>query len=298
MTTATSTYAIASDPSRTAGRIAELEQYMRAQVLNAERHMVCRHYEQCKESALTRGNVFAEGQLSHVGKHYDLSVDGAPVRIVMVGQEPGLWSPGSERIRNNGVTLEQRYELICNGSGLRARYYADSTHPGRNPHMRGTTSALRILLGQGLGSDHAGEFLQTSDGSQVHLFDAFALVNVLLCAAGPHGSSQGRSTATMRRNCLEHFDATMRILRPTIVILQGRGVQRWLGASIQRDTERRVAEGVSVVTISGTDAIVCNFAHPSARAPLGWGNRLDSPYLLQTVQPALTAAMTALTAES
>ena len=139
--------------------------------------------------------------------------------------------------------------------------------------MRGTTSALRILLGQGLGSDYTGEFLQTSDGARVHLFDAFALVNILLCASGPPGSSQGRSTATMRRNCLEHFDATMRILCPTIVILQGRGVQRWLRPSIQRDTEQRIAEGVSVVTISGIDAIACSLTHqpaPHSDGGIGW----------------------------
>lgn len=157
--------------------------------------------------------------------------------------------------------------------------------------MRGTTSALRILLGLGLGTDHATESLQTADGSSFHLFDAFALVNVLLCAAGPPNSSQGRSTAVMRRNCLGHFDATMRILNPTIVILQGRGVRKWLSPSIEPGTERHIAEGVSAVTISGIHAVVCSLTHPSAHSPLGWGGRLDSPYLSNVVQPALIAAV-------
>jgi len=67
--------------------------------------------------------------------------------------------------------------------------------------MRGTTSALRTILGDGPGADHEGEFVHTVDGERFHVFDAFALVNVLLCSAGPP-ASMGRSTTTMRRNCL------------------------------------------------------------------------------------------------
>lgn len=82
--------------------------------------------------------------------------------------------------------------MSMGGSGLKSRYYAGGGHPGRNPHMRGTTSALRILFGNGLGADWEGEFVTTVNGERFHVFDAFALVNVLLCSAGPPRSSTGR----------------------------------------------------------------------------------------------------------
>jgi len=272
-----------------------LGEYMSAHVLNADRMMICRHYEACSGSVRPH-DVFDPGQLSFVGKNYDLTVDGAPVRIVVVGQEPGLWSPDGDRARGHGVTLEDRYKLIHDGSGLGARYYADGSHPGRNPHMRGTTSALRILLCVGLGTDHETEFIKTLDGTSFHLFDAFALVNVLLCAAGPSDSSRGRSTTTMQRNCLDHFAETVRILEPTILVLQGRGVQRWIAPKIKQLWT--IADHVFAATIAGVDTVICSFTHPSAHSPLGWGSRLDGEYLVHTVQPALVAAITAQRATS
>lgn len=64
------------------------------------------------------------------------------------------------------------------GSGLTLRFDGDKDHERRNPHMRGTTLALRTIFGLS-GSDHASEFLDVR-GEQVHMFDCFALVNRLL----------------------------------------------------------------------------------------------------------------------
>ena len=122
--------------------------------------------------------------------------------------------------------------MVHDGSGLRCRYYANRQlgHRGRNPHMRGTTSALRAVLGKGLGANWDEEFIVLG-GRRVHIFDAFALVNVLLCAAGSAGSGRGASTRIMRRNCLMYFEATLEILAPTLVLLQGHGVKDAAGKS-------------------------------------------------------------------
>jgi hypothetical protein len=85
--------------------------------------------------------------------------------------------------------------------------------------MRGTTSALRIIFGKGIGTRYEDEYVRPLNGRPFHIFDGFALVNRLLCSAGPRESSQGRPTPTMFERCLEHFCATMWILEPTIVIL-------------------------------------------------------------------------------
>ena len=93
--------------------------------------------------------------------------------------------------------------------------------------MRGTTSALRALFGNGLGTDRGGEYVEPVNGRRFHIFDGFALVNRLLCSASPTNSSQGHSTGIMRDRCAEHFRATLGILDPTIIVLQGAAVRRW-----------------------------------------------------------------------
>jgi hypothetical protein len=207
---------------------------------------------------------------------------------MVVGQEYGMRIEGKQRAITR-VHLEARYTMIHQASGLGSRYYGDREHPPRNPHMRGTTSALRILFGNGLGPDWESEFVDTAEGRRFQVFDAFALVNVLLCSAGPPMSSQGRSSSVMRRNCLEHFRATLRILQPTVVILQGGGVASWTAPvfGIIREHSHFLAEA----TYDGGRALLCRFSHPSARAPNRWGDRLDSPYLIKVVEPTLREAV-------
>lgn len=170
-------------------------------------------------------------------------------------------------------------------TGIGRRYYATAPYRGRNPHMRGTTSALRVLFGKGLGSDWESEFLLADNGEGFHLFDAFALVNVLLCSAHPPRSAVGTSTEVMRRNCLTHFEATIKVLEPTVLILQGQGVQSWVAPAIRRAEE--VGPFVSRVSIAGVRMLAVRFSHPSAHGKLRWGDRLDAPYLVDVVDPTL-----------
>lgn len=125
--------------------------------------------------------------MSHVGRRYDLRLGEKPLRVVVVGQE----APGEK------LSMEQRYRAVHDLSGLEKRYYKDAEHANRNPHMRGTTSALRVMFGKGLGHDGAGEWVHPENGRPFHIFDGFALVNRLLCFAGPPGTSQG----VLRRRC-------------------------------------------------------------------------------------------------
>ncbi len=87
--------------------------------------------------------------------------------------------------------------------------------------MRGTTSALRVIFGKGLGDDYEGEWVYPENGKPFHIFDGFALVNRLLCYAGPEEGRRGRATPTMVSNCASHMSKTLSILQPTILILQG-----------------------------------------------------------------------------
>lgn len=271
-----------SDPAATAHRLRALGDYMEANVLGPQ-GFHCSSYPACLGSIRPQAR-FYEGQLSHVGRHFDLHKDGRALRIVVVGQEYG----GTR----TSISLRDRYEELHDTSGLARRYYADSEHPARNPHMRGTTSALRLILGKGLGADWEEEFVQTAEGERFHVFDAFALVNVLLCAAHPLRGAQGRSTKTMRRNCLRHFAATMEILEPTLMVLQGQGVQDWIGPVLGLMDDR--TEHLAEAHVTGNRVLVCRFSHPSAHGALQWGARLDAPYLQEVVEPTLRLAVASL----
>jgi hypothetical protein len=271
-----------ADPGATARRLRALEAYMDANVLGPQ-GFCCASYSACLGS-IGAQERFYEGQLSHVGRHFDLHVNGRALRIVVVGQEYG----GTR----TSITLQERYDETHTTSGLARRYYADSNYPGRNPHMRGTTSALRVILGTGVGEDWNDEFVETGEGERFHVFDGFALVNALLCSAHPVRGAQGRSTKVMQRNCLRHFDATIRILEPTLMVLQGEGVQNWIAPvlGLMHDRTEHLAEA----NIGGNRVLVCRFSHPSARGVLQWGARLDAPYLREIVEPTLRLAVESL----
>ncbi|MEX0741978.1 MAG: hypothetical protein WD079_04215, partial [Phycisphaeraceae bacterium] len=152
------------------------------------RGFCCPHAKTCRAS-IKAGHRYFEGILSHVGRHYDLVVDAKPMRVVVVGQEAG--HAVQPRFKPEHVSLEDRYRAVVDRHGTGRRYYAQGPYAARNPHMRGTTSALRVLFGNGLGAVWEEEFVLDEDGDGFHVFDAFALVNVLLCSAHPPDSSVG-----------------------------------------------------------------------------------------------------------
>jgi hypothetical protein len=275
---------IAVDLAASRRRIARLRRYVSAQLL-AEGAFICPNFRECKRSRRS-GDAFREGTMSHVGRHYDLHRDGRPLRIMVVGQESGWARVPAFRRR---VTMEQRTEAVLQGSGLRRRYYADPAHLPRNPHMRGTTSALRLIFGKGLGADWDEEWVYPAKGRQFHIFDGFALVNRLLCSASPPKSRQGRPTRTMLTNCLEHFEATLAILEPTLIVLQGGLVARSVAAALPVTRQR--SDYLYESTFTGNRALVCAFSHPSAQGVLRWGDTLTSPYLNNVVAPTLRRAL-------
>jgi hypothetical protein len=209
--------------------------------------------------------------LSHIGRHYDLEIDGRPVRVVIAAQEYGTGE------RSCGLT--QRSQMVADSAWAGFR--------GRNPHMKGTTSKLRLLFGREPGIDLEGEHLL--DG---HIFDGFALVNYLLCTSltesrGNYdgGAGKGNSSSTMRRNCGGHFSRTLEILEPTIIIVQGQGVRRWLAGALRLPAQGSMVERAE---IGGRQVTVATFDHPSAGGKSGyWGNSPISRYLREMVTPAI-----------
>jgi hypothetical protein len=254
---------IISFPKRTTARVKGLSEYFHREVLTADLGFICRHWDQCRTSCRTPN--FYEGQLHHIGHHYDLEIDGRPTRIVIVGQEYGHSPPR--------VSLKKRHFTESgNTKGFR----------GRNPHMRGTTTLLRLVLGRDPGEDFAGEQLLVKP--PIHIFEGFALVNFLLCSAVDK-SKRGQSTPTMRHNCAEHFRAAIEILDPTIIIAEGFGVRAWIGDATGLPQGRGPIEPISFGAMHAT---LLTFAHPSAPGPYGWwGRSIKSAYLNEIVIPTV-----------
>jgi hypothetical protein len=86
-----------ADLRATALRTAQLQTYSEQNVLNNGR-FICSAEQECRKSH--QGNFYA-GQLPHVGTHYDLTLNGAPFRIVVVGQEYGH-GPKSQSTSSRG----------------------------------------------------------------------------------------------------------------------------------------------------------------------------------------------------
>lgn len=273
------TSGISHDANATKRRLDDLQGYMSKNVL-AGKDFKCSSWEAC-ESSIGDTCSFTEGQLSHVGKHFDLRRGFKEVRVVVVGQEVG--ATGHPR-----TTLAERYRTIHDGNGMKKRFGSDGVHKRRNPHMRGTTLALRTILGTGAGIERDGESVDIS-GEQVHIFDCFALVNRLICSAHLTGTSTGQSTKTMLDNCERHFQATLEILEPTIVVLQGVRMWRWSKRVLV--PKRKLSDHLTECSINGKRTLVCAFSHPSSygKKPTRW----DSPnatYFQEIVYPTLSRA--------
>ena len=264
---------VTCDRQRTEARLLALEQYLTTNILGAD--FVCPDYRVCRSS---HAEAFYEGQLHHVGQFYDLLLDDLPLRVVVVVQEYGHEPPR--------VGCQARYDMIMS-SGLDYRFKAGGGYKARNPHMRGTTNVLRLLFGIPLGTDHDSEFMMI-EGKRIHIFDAFALVNYLLCSAvSTDGKMRGLATRTMMKNCQGHFREVMRILEPSVVIVQGTTFWAWVSAAFDSVTQK--TDHVYRARLGRAETSVAVFTHPSAHFPHNWGANDQTPYLVETVAPSIAS---------
>lgn len=252
-----------TDPAATRRRLAALDDYYSRAVL-ADGEFVCEHAAACEASAKRPGTGFFEAQGSCVSPQYDVAEDGVPMRLLVVAMETGR-----ERSR---VTVEERTTEVRQLVGRPWRSW--------NPHMRGVGLALRLAFGGNLGDDERGLHLATSDGP-VHVLDAYAMANLLLCSAVQLGSVTSRSTSTMRRNCAPHLGATIDILEPTLGIPQGTTVSAPFESLV--DVVDTTSPNVAVCERNGRTLVWVNLHHPT----YAW-SWLTHEYLHRTAAPAIT----------
>jgi len=252
-----------TDPVATSRRLAALDAYYSAAVLNGD-HFVCSSATACESSAAKPGLGFFEAQGSSVSPHYDVAEDGRATRVLVVPMETGR-----ERSR---VSIEERTAEILQ---LRDRPWRQW-----NPHMRGVGLALRLAFGRGAAEDPEGLTLPTPAGP-VHVLEAYAMANLLLCSAVELATVNSRSTPVMRSNCARHLGATVDILEPSLVITQGVTVSAPFG-SLVRVVEQH-SPHVATCERDGRRFVWVDLKHPTYL----W-DWLARPYLHEVVVPAIT----------
>ncbi|MDR0864679.1 MAG: uracil-DNA glycosylase family protein, partial [Candidatus Symbiothrix sp.] len=260
-------YKFSVDESKTKERMKKLKRYLHTHVLTAEKKFICSCCKECKKS---HDGIFGKGQLHHLGHKYDLIINGIAIRIMIVGQEWGC---------EEKITLEENHESKMECGEL---YFSE-----RNPHMKGTTSVLRLLFGKNLGSDHESEYLKFTDGGTCHIFDAFSLCNYLICSALKKETGKaGYSTSVMKNNCQQHFKKALEILEPNVVIVQGKGIWKWVADAFDNIKVLKNSDGsLYQAEINGNTALVASFTHPSAPNIIyNWGMPEATEYLRKTVK--------------
>lgn len=98
------------------------------------------------------------------------------------------------------------------------------------------------------------------------------------------------STTTMLQNCERHFQATLEILEPTIVVLQG--VRMWKWSKKELVLQRPISEHLIECSLAGKRVLVCAFSHPSSygKKPTRWDSP-TMPYFKDVVFPTLRQAV-------
>ncbi len=245
-------------------RKARLESYLATSVWNPRDGFICTTAGACRSSAEKGGASFYEAQSHMIGGCYDTHVNGNPYRIVVLPMETG--EPKQHR------TVDQRTQDVL-----------DSGRVGfgqRNQHMRGVTFALRLAFGIPVDADI--EHLEFDDGSRAHLFDSYAMTNLLLCSAVDEGTAKSRGTGVMRKSCSRHLRATLDILQPSLVISQGASLHDTLFAAL--GVTQSLNPNVAACNLNGHGFVWVSLRHPSR----GNWQSLKCTYLHEVVVPAIT----------
>ena len=150
---------------------------------------------------------------------------------------------------------------------------------------------LRLIFNKELGRGTDAEFL-TVNNEKYHIFDAFALVNFLLCSAvNSSEGKKGRATDEMKINCSKHFRASLEILEPTIVILQSKGFVKFFMKVF--DNIELISDELYVGKVKTNKMFLACFTHPSTPTKNdNWGRDEHTPYLLNVVKPTIKYLLT------
>lgn len=242
-----------------------LNKYMECHVLRANGKFVCKHEKECKASC-SNGQKFHYGQLHHVGPLYDLKRNGKPFRVMVSGAEYS-YGTGPHSLKKRTCEINK-----CNPD---------------NPHMRGTLCLLQILFEE---VPENGVLETTINKKSEKIFHAFSMSNFLLCSGIYSNSPSGAYTDRMTENCKDHYQRTLEILKPQIVIIQGvrsRDCGFWARYGKQDMVWNPDQLKIERIKIAGCnkDTLILPLYHPSYRRKF-WGGA-NSKAIENHIKPAV-----------
>ena len=189
---------VTSNPIRTIERKAALESCYTAFYRHEQG---CRFFEHCSDGLVDKfPNGYRFSKTVSLGVHYDLTIDGLDVRILFIGKEG---RSGRNALRQPARLTDFREEKKV------------------NLHYRETYKMLCEMLGynyeNGKLKDHS-KFLCKPDANLA----CYALTNLYRCAFKQHDSDVKSipNTKAQTANCLTILREELRILEPTVIILQ------------------------------------------------------------------------------
>jgi hypothetical protein len=99
-----------------------------------------------------------------------------------------------------------------------------------------------------------------------HLFEAYAVANLMMCSAVATGTMHSRSTGMMRGSCARHLRATIGILQPTLVISEGAGLDEPLCAAL--GVTKPMSKTLPRCDLDGNQFVWASLQHPAGERAL------------------------------
>ena len=234
------------DLDSSATKLGDMERYFAENVWNSTDQLVCHSRDMCRTSAMKRPDTsFHEGQGQMVGPYFDLAVDEKPLRVLVIPMEFGS--------DESGISFTDRTSNVADMA-------SQKQFQQLNPHMRGVVFTLQLAYGLPAGESGAN-VLNIEGHGEVHLFKAYAMVNLLWCSAVRGTTMSSRSTGLMRASCSRHMRATIDILKPTLVISQGSGLDETLRASL--GVREPVNPHIAECELDGNKFVWASLRHPT-----------------------------------
>ena len=224
----------------------------------------CKHYEGCRKSLNKRlRRKMITGNWPYVGASYGKAdIDGVHRRILVIGMDQGGWGEAW------GRTFQQRQD-----DWLGAFTCPDHAHTG------GTSLIIQRLMNN-----------KESDNPK-RVVSAFGHTNSVKCSPKKvEGEGmKSESTATMRQNCQEHLEREIRLLKPDLVIAEGKKTT----AMVKEVLEFSVADwtfkergGKNFCEVYQGRPTVLAVPHPARKRGVRWSKRELPSYYLDAIDRA------------
>ena len=183
------------NPERTEQRFNKLKSYYKTHGLSAD-DFHCQYFSECLSSQKSATQKQYSGGTACLMPFYDVEYNGKEVRVLIIGEETGYMANLKYGTFDN-LNIHKKIILNCTNWSRKTN------------HIKGTLFTLQRLF----------------EVETEYIYASFALSNLLRCAFQTEESinsvSRVKDTPVMRRNCLTYLIDEIKILEPTLIIIQG-----------------------------------------------------------------------------